>query len=62
MLSKLIAGVLNWFFLSVMIPAMAWIWDVWKLRKQNKELKKHIEDLKNAKTKPDIDTAIDNLP
>ena len=62
MLNKIISGVMNWLVVSIIIPAMAWIWDVWKLRKENKELKKHIEDLKNAKTKPDIDTAIDNIP
>lgn len=52
---------MNWLVASIVIPAMAWIWDVWKLRKENKELKEHIKDLKNAKTKSDIDTAIDNL-
>jgi hypothetical protein len=62
MLQKIISGLLNWFLLSVILPGMAFIWDVIKLRKENKELKKNIEDLKSAKSKKDIDTAIDNLP
>jgi len=62
MLNKVIAALLNWVLLSVVLPAMAFIWDVIKLRRENKELKKSIEDLKDAKTKVDIDTAIDKLP
>lgn len=62
MLNKIIAGIMNWLVASIVIPAMAWIWDMWKLRKENKELKEHIKDLKNAKTKSDIDSAIDELP
>lgn len=61
MINKIISGVMNWLLVSVVIPAMAWIWDVWKLRKENKELKKRIEDLKSAKTKEDIDAAIDRI-
>ncbi len=53
---------MNWLVASIVIPAMAWIWDVWKLRKENKELKKSIEDLKSAKTKSEIDSAIDETP
>lgn len=62
MLSKVVAEVLNWLVLTVFIPAMAWIWDVWKLRKENKELKQAIKDLKDAKTQTDIDSAIDRIP
>lgn len=62
MLNKIIAGILNWLVASVIIPAMYFIYDVYKLRKENKELKKAIEELKSAKTKPEIDASIDNLP
>lgn len=61
MINKIISGVMNWLLASVVIPAMAWIWDVWKLRKENKELKKKIEVLKGAKSKEDIDAAIDSI-
>lgn len=61
MINKIISGVMNWLLVSVVIPAMAWIWDVWKLRKENKELKKKIEVLKGAKSKEDIDAAIDSI-
>jgi hypothetical protein len=62
MLNKIIAGVLNWFITSLIIPAMYFVYDVFKLRKENKELKKAIEEIKSAKTKPQIDASIDNLP
>ena len=62
MLNKIIAGVLNWLVTSLIIPAMYFVYDVFKLRKENKELKKAIEELKNAKSKPEIDASIDNLP
>lgn len=62
MLNKIIAGILDWFITSLIIPAMYFVYDVFKLRKENKELKKAIEELKNAKTKADIDRAVDNLP
>lgn len=62
MLNKVIAGLMNWLVTAVVLPAMYFIYDVYKLRKENKELKKSIQDLKNAKTKTDIDTAIDNIP
>jgi hypothetical protein len=62
MLNKIIAGVLNWFITSLILPAMYFVYDVYRLRKENKELKKSIEDLKNAKDKKAIDIAIDNLP
>jgi len=62
MLNKIIAGVLNWFITSLILPAMYFVYDIYRLRKENKELKKSIEDLKNAKDKKAIDIAIDNLP
>ena len=62
MLNSLIAGFLNWIAVSIVLPAMAFIYDVYRLRKENKVLKASIEELKNAKTKADIDIAIDHIP
>jgi hypothetical protein len=62
MLNKVISGILNWFLITLVLPGMAFVYDVYRLRKENKELRKSIEDLKSAKTKTDIDIAIDNLP
>lgn len=62
MLNKVIAGLMNWLITAVVLPAMYFVYDVYKLRKENKELKKSIQELKNAKTKPEIDASIDRLP
>lgn len=62
MLNKLIAGFLNWLIASLIMPAMYFVYDVYKLRRENKQLKLTIEGLKNAKTKVDIDRSIDDLP
>lgn len=53
---------MNWFLVTLISPAIAWFIDMWVLRKENKELKKSIKALKDAKTKTEIDIAIDNLP
>lgn len=62
MMNKIISGVLNWLITAIVLPGMYFIYDVYRLRKENKVLKQSIEDLKNAKGKTAIDTAIDNLP
>jgi len=62
MLSKIISGIMNWLVASVILPVMYFVYDTFKLRRENKELKLAIETLKNAKTKTDIDAAIDNIP
>lgn len=62
MINKIISGVLGWFITAVVLPGMYFIYDVYKLRKENKILRQSIEDLKNAKDKKAIDIAIDNLP
>jgi hypothetical protein len=62
MLNTVISVLLNWFLTIIVIPGMAFIYDVYRLRKENKELKKIIEEFKNAKTKPSIDVSIDQLP
>jgi len=62
MINKIISGVLSWLVTAIVLPGMYFIYDVYKLRKENKELKLAIENLKNAKTKTEIDVSIDNLP
>ena len=62
MINKIISGVLGWFITAVVLPGMYFIYDVFKLRKENKALKQSIEELKYAKDKKAIDIAIDNLP
>lgn len=62
MIDSVVKSILNWIALSVLMPLGIWLADYWKIKKENKELKKVIDEFKNAKTKPDIDTAIDNLP
>lgn len=61
MIKKLVEYILNWLVTAVILPTCYFIYDVYRLRKENKELKKQIQDLKDAKTQKDIDTAIDNL-
>jgi uncharacterized membrane protein len=53
---------LNWILTVVIMPVLYFVYDVYRLRKVNKELKLAVENLKNAKTKKDIDSAYDNLP
>lgn len=62
MINKIISGILNWLVTAIVLPGMYFIYDVYKLRKENKILRQSIEDLKNAKDKKAIDIAIDNLP
>ena len=61
MLAKLSTIVLNWLLTAVIMPVLYFVYDTFKLRKENKELKAKIETLKNAKTKPEIDAAIDAI-
>jgi hypothetical protein len=44
------------------VPILTYVYDVYKLRKENKELKISIENLKKAKTKDEINSSIDNVP
>ena len=62
MMTRVITIALNWVLTAILLPVMAFVYDTWKLRAENKVLKKSIEDLKIAKTKTDIDSAIDKLP
>lgn len=62
MISKVVAAVMTWIAKSVILPLLYFFYDVYRLRKENKELKQAIEDLKNAKDKKSIDIAIDHIP
>lgn len=62
MVASIVNAVLNWLAVSVFLPIGAWLVDYWRIKKENKELKKAVEELKNAKTKTSIDTAYDNIP
>ena len=61
MLAKLSTIALNWLLASVIMPVLRFAYDMFKLRKENKELKEKITNLKNAKTKDEIDSAIDRI-
>lgn len=61
MMAKLSTIVLNWLLTAVVMPVLYFVYDVFKLRKENKVLKTEIETLKNAKTKPEIDASIDDI-
>jgi len=62
MTSKVVAAVMTWIAKSVILPLLYFFYDVYRLRKENRELKQAIEDLKNAKDKKSIDVAIDHIP
>ena len=53
---------MNWILTALILPGMAFVYDIYRLRKENKELKKAVEEFKNAKTKSSIDSAYDKLP
>jgi hypothetical protein len=61
MIQKIVSAVLNWVLMSVIIPIIVYAYDLIKIKKENNDLKKKIEKLKNAKTKDEIDTAIDDI-
>lgn len=61
MWAKALVVIFNWATTAIIIPIIAFFYDSYKLRKENKELKLAIENLKNAKTKPQIDAAIDAI-
>lgn len=62
MLQKIVNLLLNYLVTYIIIPISWVVVDYFRMKKTIKELNKEIESLKNAKTKTDIDTAIDNLP
>ncbi|MEY3787125.1 MAG: hypothetical protein RIQ94_185 [Pseudomonadota bacterium] len=62
MINKITTAILNWFLAYLLIPISMIVVDYFKMKKTIKQLNIDIEALKNAKTKKDIDIAIDNLP
>ena len=62
MINTIVSAIMNWIALSILMPIGAWLADYWRLKKENKALKKAVEDMKNAKTKTAIDAAYDNIP
>ena len=62
MLNKVIMGLMNWLATTVLLPMFYFVYDKYRINKENKELKKVIEGLKNAKSKEDINSSIDQLP
>lgn len=62
MVASIVNAIMNWLAVSVLMPIGAWLLDYWRIKKENVKLKKVVEDLKNAKTNAEIDSAIDNLP
>ena len=61
MMAKVITIILNWVSTAVILPLIAFFYDSYRLRKENKILKANIETLKLAKNKPEIDKAIDEI-
>jgi len=61
MLDSIVAGIINWSITALILPAMYYLYDYYKLKKDNKELKLKIETLKNAKTREEINAAIDSI-
>ncbi len=62
MTAKIVSAILNWLFVTVVSPILYYLYDYLRLKKIEKASKKAAEDLKNAKTKTDIDSAYDKLP
>jgi hypothetical protein len=62
MLNKVIMGLMNWLATAVLLPVFYFVYDKYRISKENKELKKVIEGLQIAKSKEDIDRNIDLLP
>lgn len=61
MIAKIVSAVLTWLLKYAVLPVLYFFYDTYKLRKENIQLKQNVEELKNAKTKSDIDSAIDKL-
>jgi hypothetical protein len=61
MIDSIIAGFFNWFLTAMVIPVMYYLYDYYNLKKQNKELIEKIDILKKAKTREEINAAIDNI-
>lgn len=62
MVASIVNAVMNWLAVSVLMPIGAWLLDYWRIKKENTKLKQVVKDLNDAKSKTDIDSAIDRLP
>lgn len=62
MINKIVGALMNWLIAYMLIPVSWVVIDYFRMKKTIKQLNVDIEKLKNAKTKIDIDTAVDNLP
>jgi hypothetical protein len=60
--NKFLPVFLSWTLKEVILPLFSYMLDVIKLGSINKKNQKVVEDLKNAKSPADIDSAIDRLP
>lgn len=61
-MNKFLPVFLSWTLKEVILPLFSYMLDVIKLGSINKKNQKVVEDLKNAKSPADIDSAIDRLP
>lgn len=62
MTAKIVSAILNWLFVTVVSPILYYLYDYLRLKKIEKASKKAAEDLNAARTKEDIDKAIDKMP
>lgn len=62
MLTKVVKIIMDYIVTYVVIPITWIIVDYFRMKRTIKQLNVDIEKLKNAKTKTDIDSSIDNLP
>lgn len=61
-MSKVFSAFFQWAFVNVILPFIQKLIDKAKLKKMAERNEKTIEDLKNAKSSSDVDSAIDNIP
>jgi hypothetical protein len=61
-MSKIFSAFFQWAFVNVILPFIQKLIDKAKMKKVAERNKKTIEDLKNAKSSSDVDSAIDNIP
>lgn len=59
---KLLPTFLDWTLNKVILPLFNYLLDCIKMSNKERQNRKVVEDLKNAKSPADIDSAIDNLP
>ena len=62
LLNKIVAAIMNWVAASLLVPLGVIIGDYFKMKKTIKELNNEINSLKAAKTKDQINEAINKLP